>query len=77
MGNDNNLSLTGVTGGGLPAEIWKEILIKISENSSYKPLPMIRPKVPPTLENGTYRNQGLNLKSNFNIFKSIKNLFKQ
>jgi membrane peptidoglycan carboxypeptidase len=77
MGNDKNLSLTGVTGGGLPAEIWREIIIRISDDSSYKQLPMIRPKAPPTLLNGTYRNQELNLKSDFNIFKSIKNLFKQ
>ncbi|MDG2373164.1 MAG: transglycosylase domain-containing protein [Paracoccaceae bacterium] len=77
MGNDKNLSLTGVTGGGLPAEIWREIIIRISDDSSYKQLPMIRPKAPPTLLNGTYRNHELNLKSDFNIFKSIKNLFKQ
>lgn len=77
MGNDKNLSLTGVTGGGLPAEIWREIIIRISDDSSYKQLPMIRPKAPPTLLNGTYRNYELNLKSDFNIFKSIKNLFKQ
>jgi hypothetical protein len=66
-----------VTGGGLPAEIWREIIIRISDDSSYKQLPMIRPKAPPTVLNGTYRNQELNLKSDFNIFKSIKNLFKQ
>ena len=77
MGNDKNLSLTGVTGGGLPAEIWREIIIRISDDSSYKQLPMIRPKAPPTVLNGTYRNHELNLKSDFNIFKSIKNLFKQ
>ena len=29
MGNDDNTPLTGVTGGGLPAEIWHEVMIRI------------------------------------------------
>lgn len=31
MGNDDNSPLTGVTGGGLPAEIWKEVMVEIHE----------------------------------------------
>jgi len=29
MGNDDNTPLTGVTGGGLPAEIWHEVMTRI------------------------------------------------
>ncbi|MFN6979616.1 MAG: transglycosylase domain-containing protein, partial [Gemmobacter sp.] len=28
MGNDDNRPLTGVTGGGLPADIWREVMIR-------------------------------------------------
>ena len=40
MGYDNNEPLTGVTGGGLPAEIWSLIMKKIHNNINPKPLPM-------------------------------------
>ncbi len=32
MGYDDNTPLTGVTGGGLPAEIWKETMIRVHED---------------------------------------------
>ena len=40
IGYDNNEPLTGVTGGGLPAEIWSLIMNKIHNNINPKPLPM-------------------------------------
>ena len=40
MGYDDNTPLQGVTGGGLPAEIWKEIMIRIHQNDAPKPLPI-------------------------------------
>ena len=40
MGYDDNTPLQGVTGGGLPAEIWKEIMIRIHQNDDPKPLPI-------------------------------------
>ena len=43
MGYDNNTPLTGVTGGGLPAEIWRETMAKVHEGSPVTPLPMLRP----------------------------------
>jgi len=43
MGYDNNTPLTGVTGGGLPAEIWRETMATVHENVPVKPLPMLRP----------------------------------
>ena len=47
MGNDDNSPLTGVTGGGLPAEIWRETMLRVNEGLPARPLPMIRPASPP------------------------------
>ncbi|NHB76332.1 transglycosylase domain-containing protein [Rhodobacter calidifons] len=38
MGYDDNRPLTGVTGGGLPAEIWHEVMVRINEGVPPKPL---------------------------------------
>ena len=38
MGYDDNRPLTGVTGGGLPAEIWHEVMVRINEGVEVKPL---------------------------------------
>lgn len=46
MGNDDNSPLTGVTGGGLPAEIWHETMIRIHEDIPPRPLPMVAPERP-------------------------------
>lgn len=43
MGYDDNTPLTGVTGGGLPADIWRETMIRVHEGIPPKPLPMARP----------------------------------
>lgn len=43
MGYDNNTPLTGVTGGGLPAEIWRETMATVHEGTPVTPLPMLRP----------------------------------
>jgi penicillin-binding protein 1A len=50
MGYDDNRPLTGVTGGGLPAEIWREVMIRVHEGLPPRPLPMIAPspRVPDT-----------------------------
>ncbi len=44
MGNDDNTPLTGVTGGGLPAEIWHEVMVRINKDLPARPLPMIIPE---------------------------------
>lgn len=44
MGYDDNTPLKGVTGGGLPASIWHETMVRVHKGVSVKPLPMIRPK---------------------------------
>ncbi len=43
MGYDDNTPLTGVTGGGLPAEIWQEAMARIHDGQPITPLPMIDP----------------------------------
>ncbi len=47
MGYDNNKPLSGVTGGGLPADIWRETMTRIHEGMPVSPLPMEEP-VPET-----------------------------
>ena len=47
MGYDDNSPLTGVTGGGLPAEIWRETMIGVHEGMKPRPLPMQRPSERP------------------------------
>ncbi|WP_372837583.1 transglycosylase domain-containing protein [Phaeovulum sp.] len=44
MGYDNNTPLTGVTGGGLPAEIWKAVMLKVNEGLPARPLPAASPE---------------------------------
>jgi penicillin-binding protein 1A len=43
MGNDDNAPLTGVTGGGLPAEIWRETVTRIHRGVPPSPLYMVSP----------------------------------
>ena len=50
MGYDDNTPLKGVTGGGLPAEVWQHAMAKIHEGLPPRPLPMIRPGAAPKFE---------------------------
>jgi membrane peptidoglycan carboxypeptidase len=43
MGYDDNTPLSGVTGGGLPAELWRQTMERIHADISPRPLPMIDP----------------------------------
>ena len=43
IGHDNNAPLTGVTGSGLPAEIWRETMAGVYTEQAARPLPMLRP----------------------------------
>ena len=45
MGYDNNTPLRGVTGGGLPADIWRETMVRVLDGRVATPLPMIAPMV--------------------------------
>lgn len=55
MGYDDNTPLTGVTGGGLPAEIWRQTMERVHQGVEPKPLPMIRP-APRQVQQPTVRN---------------------
>ncbi len=50
MGYDDNTPLTGVTGSGLPAEIWHETMRRVLVDVPPRPLPM---DAPPALEGST------------------------
>ncbi|CUH78409.1 transglycosylase domain-containing protein [Tropicibacter naphthalenivorans] len=43
MGYDDNTPLTGVTGSGLPAEIWHEVMVRVHDGLPVRPLPMVQP----------------------------------
>lgn len=43
MGYDENTPLTGVTGGGLPAEIWQAVMVRVHEGMAATPLPKADP----------------------------------
>ncbi|WP_308917081.1 transglycosylase domain-containing protein [Jannaschia sp. LMIT008] len=43
MGYDDNTPLSGVTGGGLPAEIWREAMARIHDGRPVTPLPDFDP----------------------------------
>ena len=44
MGYDDNTPLTGVTGGGLPAEIWRETMSRIHAEVPARAVPMLGPE---------------------------------
>ena len=48
----DNTPLEGVTGGGLPAEIWHEVMVRVEEGLPVTDLPMIipAPRQPPQPE---------------------------
>ena len=43
MGYDDNRPLSGVTGGGLPADIWRETMTRVLAGQQPTPLPMQAP----------------------------------
>ncbi len=46
MGYDDNTPLTGVTGGGLPTDIWRETMMRVHDGLPLRDLPMARPRPP-------------------------------
>ncbi len=50
MGYDDNRPLSGVTGGGLPAEIWREVMVGVHQGLPATPLPMMRPAAAPQVQ---------------------------
>ncbi|MGN0934659.1 transglycosylase domain-containing protein [Falsigemmobacter intermedius] len=61
MGYDDNRPLTGVTGGGLPAEIWQEVMKRVHEGLPARPLPVKVPEPrarPDTSNTSTAQSEG-------------------
>jgi 1A family penicillin-binding protein len=77
MGYDDNTPLNGVTGSGLPAEIWFETMSRIHAGTPARALPMIRPTeaeiagVPPTSNNSSPGGNG----SGNAIEQALRNIF--
>lgn len=46
MGYDNNTPLKGVSGGGLPADIWRETMLRVEDGLPMRPLPELEPRAP-------------------------------
>ena len=44
MGYDDNTPLSGVSGGGLPADIWREVMVRAEDGLPPKPLPVWTPE---------------------------------
>jgi len=71
MGYDDNSPLTGVTGGGLPAAIWRETMKRAEAGLPVQPLPMIRPKQPPKVIVATPQRQPQNNRRNENVLLDV------
>ena len=48
MGYDDNTPLSGVTGGGLPTQIWRETMVRVLDGKTPTALPMLAPQEPAT-----------------------------
>ena len=59
MGYDDNTPLKEVTGGGLPAEIWHEVMVRVNEGLPVTDLPMMIPEPPPVPEYPEYVEEPL------------------
>lgn len=46
MGYDDNTPLTGTSGSGLPAEIWRETMARVEDGLPIRPLPVVVPERP-------------------------------
>ncbi|WP_050605614.1 transglycosylase domain-containing protein [Ruegeria sp. 6PALISEP08] len=72
MGYDDNTPLSGVTGGGLPAEIWQETMLRVTEGMTPTPLPMMAPTPPVQVaQPQPRRKQGGFAKDINNLLKNI------
>ncbi|WP_085863786.1 transglycosylase domain-containing protein [Pseudooctadecabacter jejudonensis] len=60
MGYDDNTPLTGVTGSGLPAEIWHETMRRVLDGLPVTPLPMTIPQTQVPQFEGTVTSTGQN-----------------
>ncbi|MCX8952939.1 PBP1A family penicillin-binding protein [Ruegeria sp. NA] len=73
MGYDDNTPLSGVTGGGLPAEIWRETMLRVTEGMTPTPLPMMAPAPPVQVAQPQPRRKRGGFADDINIL--LKNIF--
>jgi 1A family penicillin-binding protein len=73
MGYDDNTPLTGVTGSGLPAEIWHETMVRAEKGKPARPLPMLAPKPKPQPQVNTQRQR--NQRRNTTIGDVLRDIF--
>ncbi|WP_375687322.1 transglycosylase domain-containing protein [Pseudooceanicola sp. LIPI14-2-Ac024] len=73
MGYDDNTPLTGVTGAGLPAEIWRETMLRVHDGLERHPLPVLEP-TPAQPMPGTQAPTAARQNDN-PIERALKNLF--
>lgn len=71
LGYDDNTPLSGVTGGGLPAEIWKETMARIHEGMPVRELPMVAPDRVAQEAPRSERSQGQRRRSNDNTVERV------
>ena len=71
MGYDDNNPLRGVTGGGLPAEIWREVMAPIHAGLPPLPLPMSNPTPSNTAQPNQIENAPKPERSINDILKQI------
>ena len=72
MGNDDNSPLTGVSGGGLPADIWRETMVRINQGRPLTRLPMTIPQQPALQPPRS--NEGVRLQENTTLESAIRGI---
>ena len=74
MGYDDNTPLTGVTGSGLPAEIFREVMARVHEGLPVRELPMLHP-APEPARNLAGETQGSPQRLDNVIERALKDIF--
>ena len=74
MGYDDNRKLTGVTGGGLPADIWRETMVRVHDGLPLAPLAM---QVPQPITRHDETQGGTDSNAIEDAFKSLENELEQ
>lgn len=74
MGYDDNRKLTGVTGGGLPAEIWRETMVRVHDGLPLTPLAM---EIPQPLTRHDETQGATDSNAIEDAFKSLENELEQ
>lgn len=75
LGNDNNKPMGRMTGGVIPAQIWREIMLYAHQGLDLKPIPYLadKPKTIPTVPQ-KMQNQGVISKQSYEAIGQISDL---